>query len=96
MMFATFFMFLLLWIVVFGICGAVAAFVGPPPDRIRWFVLTVFFLGPVGVGFAAVAPAHLRKQSDAWQYACERCGEFQNVAHGTKSADCWRCGDRLF
>ena len=89
-------MLLFLWVVVYGICGAVAAFVSPPPDRLRWFLLTFFFLGPLGVGFAAVAPAYLRKRSDAWQYACERCGEFQNVSHGTKSADCWRCGDRLF
>ncbi len=93
---ANFIIAFFLWLVVFGICGAVAAWVGPPEDRVRWFLLTFFFLGPMGVGFAAIAPSGPRKREDAWQYTCECCGAVQNITHGTKTADCWQCGDQLF
>lgn len=94
--FANLFVAFVVWLVVFGICALVAAFVAPPRRKWRWGLLTLFFLGPIGVGFAGIAPPLVADASGAWFYECDRCGAPQNVLHGTKSADCWRCGDTLF
>jgi hypothetical protein len=34
-----------LWILVFGVFGAIAAIVAPPRRRLRFFLLTLVFLG---------------------------------------------------
>jgi hypothetical protein len=86
---------LLVWLMVFGFFGAIAAIVAPPRRRLRFFLLTLFFLGPLGIGFASIAPPVLPKVKDAWQYECERCGAWQNVPYDATSADCWRCGDEI-
>lgn len=45
--------FLFLW----GICGLVAAVIASDKGRsaVGWFVVTLFFLGPLGPGFALLA-----------------------------------------
>jgi hypothetical protein len=88
---------LLVWILVFGFLGAIAAIVAPPRRRLRFFVLTFCFLGPLGIGFAAVAPpVPLPKVDESWEFQCDRCSAWQNVGWGEKTAECWRCTDMIF
>jgi hypothetical protein len=82
-------------VVLLGI-AAIAAVVAPPRRRLRFFLITLFCLGPLGIGFAAIAPRGVPRLSDAWEFQCDRCGAFQNVPYDTKTADCWRCDDNLF
>jgi hypothetical protein len=85
-----------IWLVVFGVLATIAALVAPEGRRGTFFLLTFFILGPLGVGFASVAPARPPRAKVSWHYSCEKCGAIQNVEHGTKTADCYRCGDLLF
>jgi hypothetical protein len=87
---------LVLWFLIFGFFGFIAMTVAPPSHRLRWFLLTLFFLGPLGIGFAAIAPVETPAVKGTWQFRCERCGTLQNVPHDTKTADCWRCDENLF
>ncbi len=41
-------------VIVLFICAIVAALVAPPWRRLTFFLITHFFLGPLGVGFVAV------------------------------------------
>jgi hypothetical protein len=93
---ATWLVYLVVGLFILFVMPTVAAIVAPPRRRLRFFVITIFFLGPFGIGFAAIAPRGVPKLSDAWEFQCDRCGAFQNVPHSTKTADCWRCDDNLF
>ena len=76
---------LVLGLVIYGICGGVAAVVAPERRRLRFFLLTLFFLGPLGVGFAAIAPPGVPALSDHWEFQCDCCGAFQE--RGTRHQD---------
>jgi hypothetical protein len=52
----------------FGCCGGVAALVAPQGRRVTFFLLSLFFLGPFGVGFASVAPPRPLKIEDAMAF----------------------------
>jgi hypothetical protein len=54
----TIFMYLLLWLVVWGLCALGAAIVAHERElRVPlFFVITLLFLGPFGPGFALIAP----------------------------------------
>ncbi|KUI41812.1 hypothetical protein AU198_11650 [Mycobacterium sp. GA-1199] len=54
--FRNWFLAILLWWIFIG---AVAAFVAPEDRRLTFFLITIFFLGPLGIGFAAVAQSRL-------------------------------------
>ena len=81
----------LVWLLAFGISGGVAALVAPPPRRMEFFLLTFFFLGPFGVGFAAVAPSRPPKDDGAMVFACKVCGVVQNIPHSEDDPTCYRC-----
>jgi hypothetical protein len=83
------------WLLVSGLCGGVAAFVAPPTRRLEFFLLTFFFLGPFGVGFASVAPTRPPKVEDAMAFACRTCGIVQNVVNVEDTPTCYRCGSRF-
>jgi hypothetical protein len=88
--------FVFLYLLVFGLFAGVAALVAPYERRLTFFLITFFFLGPLGIGFASVATTRPPRVSDTWTYRCERCGAAQNIEQGEVSADCYRCGDTLF
>ena len=69
-----------------------------------FFAVTFFFLGPLGPGFALLAPRELngmpvgapekRQISDGRRrFFCPRCGAENDIPDADKSYDCWRCGE---
>jgi DNA-directed RNA polymerase subunit RPC12/RpoP len=83
--------FVFVWVV-----SAVVAFAQAPDRRkLEFGALTLFFLGPLGVGFAAVAvprePAILGRQ----RLVCSRCMAAQYVDADDEQIDCWRCHQRV-
>ncbi len=87
---------LVVWLLIYGICGGVAALVAPQGRRLTFFFITLFFLGPLGVGFASIAPTRAPYREDAWRFRCDVCGALQNVEHNAESAECYECGESLF
>lgn len=88
---------LIVWFVVWGICAAIAANVAPQGRELRFFLLTFFILGPLGVGFAAIAPPApsppLPQVEGMVEFQCDRCGALQNVDESAKTVECWQCGE---
>jgi ribosomal protein S27E len=82
-------------IVVWLISAAVAAGVAPRERRPEFFLLTLFFLGPLGVGFAAVAVPREPAPPGRWRIVCPRCVAPQYARMGAHEFDCWRCNQRL-
>jgi hypothetical protein len=82
---------LFFWLLVFGISGGVASVVAPQPRRLEFFILTFFFLGPLGVGFAAIAPSRPPNVDNALIFACKTCGVAQNVPHSVDDPVCYSC-----
>ena len=81
--------------VIWLICAAVAAGVAPRGRQPEFFLLTLFFLGPLGVGFAAVAVPRDPDTPGRWRIVCPRCVAAQYVRMGAHEFDCWRCDQRL-
>jgi 4-amino-4-deoxy-L-arabinose transferase-like glycosyltransferase len=80
------------WLILFSICGLVATLVCPPLDRLRWFLLTFFVLGPIGVAFAAIAPPKTPPTPLGYDAQhCPRCVARNNVPENRSEYICWRC-----
>lgn len=87
----------------------VAAFIAMYRERdpVVFFLATFFFLGPLGVGFALIAPrggemdrwpipplTETRKIADGRRrFVCPRCGAESDIPNASTSYDCWRCGE---
>jgi DNA-directed RNA polymerase subunit RPC12/RpoP len=97
---ASFWAALVYWVLSAFIAGLIAQ------DRGRsffGFFATLFFLGPLGVGFALLANrseldyAHVplkRKVAEGRQrFTCPRCGAESDIPDTDTSYDCWRCGE---
>ena len=102
--------FLLLIVFVWLLPAIVAALIAENKGRngIGWFFATVFFLGPLGVGFALIAPhgamdpfvlptpapAAKRKPTHGRQrFTCPRCGAENDIPDTDTSYDCWQCDE---
>lgn len=93
---------LLLLIIGWLIAGAVAALIAHKRgvNPIVFFLVTAFFLGPLGPGFALVAQADAdpepakRKVADGRRrFACPRCGAENDIPNEDASYNCWRCDE---
>jgi hypothetical protein len=79
------------WILVAWLISAFVALSEAPRGRGgEFFLLTLFFLGPLGVGFAAVAQRE-PVVPGRHRLACPRCTAEQYVEFGVYEFDCWRC-----
>lgn len=83
-------------VVVWCLCAVAAAICAPRGRSIQFAVVTLLFLGPLGVGFAAVAarPHEPKAQHGRCTVRCPRCDARQHVMSEDKSYECWRCHDR--
>ncbi len=89
--------------------AVVAALIAASRDRdaLGFFLATFFFLGPLGVGFALIAPhggmdplrlpssaPENRKVAEGRQrFNCPCCGADNDIPNADTSYDCWRCGE---
>lgn len=55
---------------VFGTLSGIAAIVTPEGRRVSFVVLTFLLLGPLGAGFAAIAPPPLPDVEQTWKLRC--------------------------
>jgi DNA-directed RNA polymerase subunit RPC12/RpoP len=94
---------------VWGISALVAGMIAS--DRGLGFLgfaaVTFFFLGPLGPGFALIAPhgaiedLQLQGLQDAARsiakgrrrFLCPRCGADNDIPEADTSYDCWRCSE---
>ncbi|GAA2437996.1 hypothetical protein [Mycolicibacterium llatzerense] len=83
----------IVWLLVVGVFGAIAALVAPRDRRLVFFLLTFFLFGPFGIALAAIAnsrepspPAGMRDQF------CRRCVARNMIANDDDNYQCWRCG----
>jgi hypothetical protein len=81
------------WLVLWMIPAFVAAIVAPAGRGLVFFLLTFFLLGPLGVGFAAVATERPKPSPGMYAMRCIRCNASQNLDLEEKKFDCWRCGE---
>jgi DNA-directed RNA polymerase subunit RPC12/RpoP len=103
------------WIIVllfvWSVCAAVAGFIAFERQRSFWlfFATTFFFLGPIGVGFALIAP---RGEMDRLppaapppperkitrgrrRFMCVCCGAKADIPDATTTYECWQCATTL-
>ena len=84
-----------LWIVL----ALVAAWVAPADRRVTFFLLTAFFLGPIGLAAASIAQPRTAPQNmhnpapGRTRYICPRCRATTDVPDG-ENFECWRCHQR--
>lgn len=77
-------------------------------SSLAFFFATFFFLGPLGPGFALVAPREYqgrpvppaRAPSDIRpvmegrrRFTCPRCGAANDILQADTSYDCWQCAE---
>jgi hypothetical protein len=82
-------------IFIWVVCAIVAAGVAPRGRQGEFFLLTLFFLGPLGVGFAAVATPRETSMPGRARFVCPRCSAAQFVEYDVDEFDCWRCDQRV-
>jgi hypothetical protein len=83
---------ILVWLAVFGLFALIAAFVAPPRRKLRWFLLTLFVLGPVGVAFAAIAPAWVPGPTPGRRMqSCITCAARTDIDKQATGFTCWQC-----
>jgi hypothetical protein len=75
--------------------AAVASAVAPQGRGVEFFVLTLLFLGPVGVGFAAVAVPREIEMAGRTRTVCPRCAATQYIGTSVGEFECWRCDQHL-
>jgi DNA-directed RNA polymerase subunit RPC12/RpoP len=92
-------------IVYWFVCGITAGVIADYRNRngIGFFFATLFFLGPLGIAVAMLAPrgeldrlpsAPKRKIAEGRQrFTCPRCGADNDLSNADTSYDCWRCGE---
>ncbi|CAM3635825.1 hypothetical protein H7J08_07845 [Mycobacterium frederiksbergense] len=94
--------------IVWLIAAGVAAFIADSRGRssIGFFLVTFFFLGPLGPGFALLAgreingepvgPAAAAKPKAVdgrRRFICPRCQADNDIPNAATSYDCWRCSE---
>jgi hypothetical protein len=77
--------------IVWVISAAVASGVAPEGRSGEFFILTLLFLGPLGVGFAAVAAPRGVMPEGRTRVLCPRCAAAQYIEDDDDEFDCWRC-----
>jgi len=78
-------------IFVWVVSAIVAATAAPEGRAAEFFVLTLFFLGPLGVGFAAVAVPREIVVEGRRRVVCPRCTAAQYMVIPDREFNCWRC-----
>jgi DNA-directed RNA polymerase subunit RPC12/RpoP len=97
----TFFMLFVL-LIVWGVSAIVAGAIAS--DRERSFfgfaVVTFFFLGPLGPGFALIAapgwieePTIFEVAEGRRRFVCPRCCAENDIPKADASFNCWRCSE---
>lgn len=83
-------------LVVWWTCAIGAAICAPKGRSVQFAIVTLLFLGPLGVGFAAAAarPRELRAPHGRHTVRCPRCDARQHVLTEDTNFECWRCFDR--
>jgi len=81
-------------IFVWVVSAIVAAVAAPEGRAAEFFCLTLFFLGPLGVGFAAVAVPREIVVEGRRRVVCPRCAAAQYMVIRDRDFDCWRCHQR--
>ena len=84
------------WLIV----GIVAAVVAPKDRQGTFLLITLFFLGPLGIAAAAIAQPRVpldvhvverpRKEGRI-RHMCPRCGAKTDLLDVATGFDCWRC-----
>jgi ribosomal protein S27E len=82
---------------VWVICAAVASAVAPRERQMEFFFLSLLILGPLGVGFAAVAMPRepVVVMPGRKRVVCPRCVAAQYVGNGVDVFTCWRCDQHV-
>jgi ribosomal protein S27E len=81
-------------IAIWVISALVAIAVAPRGRQAEFFALTLLILGPLGVGFAAVAVPREPEIPGRARVVCPRCAAAQYIGTGVDEFDCWRCDQR--
>lgn len=82
-------------VVVWWSCATAAAICAPPGRAVQFAVISLLFLGPLGVGFAAAAaPRDRGAPHGRHSIHCPRCDARQHVLDDDDTFECWRCLDR--
>jgi hypothetical protein len=84
-------------ILVWVICAAVASAVAPPGRQLEFFFLSLLIIGPLGVGFAAVAMPRepVTVMPGRKRVVCPRCVAAQYIGNGVEVFTCWRCDQHV-
>jgi hypothetical protein len=82
-------------IFVWAVSAIVASAVAPRGRQAEFFVLSLLILGPLGVGFAAVAMPRETVIQGRRGIGCPRCAAVQYIGTGVDEFDCWRCDQRI-
>lgn len=81
-----------LWLLVFGVLGAIAALVAPRRRRLTFFLLTFLLLGPIGIVAASIANTREPKlPPGSRELFCRRCAARNVVDNAADAYVCWRC-----
>lgn len=90
---------MLIWVIAAAVTAVIAHQRGRNP--LVFFLVTLFFLGPVGPGFALVARPDVapepepRKVADGRRrFVCPRCGAENDIPEADTGYNCWRCGEK--
>jgi hypothetical protein len=83
-------------LVVWWSCAIGAAICAPRGRAIQFAVVSLLFLGPLGVGFAAAAARPYEPPTPHGRHTvrCPRCDARQHVLTEDRFFQCWRCWDR--
>ena len=82
-------------IAVWVISALVSLGAAPRGRQAEFFALTLLILGPLGVGFAAVAVPRDPEIAGRIRIVCPRCVAAQYVGTGVRELGCWRCDQRI-
>lgn len=100
---------LIVAVAVWFISAITAAMIAEQRGRsvAAFFFVTFFFLGPLGPGFALIAPREdrgrpARPRRDTSErpvaegrrrFTCPRCGAANDIPEAEGTYDCWRCAE---
>ncbi|KXO89815.1 hypothetical protein AXK56_06555 [Tsukamurella pulmonis] len=99
---------LVVLVAVWFISATVAAMIAEHRGRsiAAFFFVTFFFLGPLGPGFALIAPREFRGRpvpagsndvrpvaEGRRRFTCPRCGAANDVPDAETAYDCWQCAE---
>jgi len=98
---------LIILFVVWLFSAVIAALIADERGRssVLFFLVTFFFLGPLGIAVALLAtrgemdrlpepPTPKRPVAEGRQrFICPRCGAESDIPNADTSYDCWRCGE---